>query len=430
LDISLHFLHSLVLMAKRLRLFFVALLIVAFAIFGYLNIWQFFTSRSVGTPMISYNSSVVSVLVLQNSESRNVVENSYELSVKKTRERMWELIVERLRTINDTSRQWHKHHATDHSLSTPNAFASGFESSLSSSKAVTPRPNSVQFHHASDAVRSWNSGSNHAVVLADLPSINVSSVNCTALIHGDKKELRYARRFQATHTKEKVMAMKFVQQASNCTQFVAERHYVTSPVNREEAEFRIAFSILMFKDVEQFERLLRAIYRPQNFYCIHVDNKSSSEIHTAVNMIAHCFENVFVLQRSFDVRWGTFSVLEPELACMKRLLRRSKKWKYFINLTGQEFPLKTNWQIVRILKAFNGSNNMEGTIKRFVLLKIWCDIARAMPFNLSETPNNGNVNINISVAVIINYYYYYRQQSQDHSQFHMSSRHNNLPADW
>lgn len=38
--------------------------------------------------------------------------------------------------------------------------------------------------------------------------------------------------------------------------------------------------------------------------------------------------------------------------------------RYFINLTGQEFPLKTNAEIVEILKALKGANNMDGTFKR------------------------------------------------------------------
>ena len=33
------------------------------------------------------------------------------------------------------------------------------------------------------------------------------------------------------------------------------------------------YSMLIFKSVGQVERLLRAIYRPQNIYCIHVDIK-------------------------------------------------------------------------------------------------------------------------------------------------------------
>jgi hypothetical protein len=42
---------------------------------------------------------------------------------------------------------------------------------------------------------------------------------------------------------------------------------------------------------------------------------------------------------------------------MKDLLKY-KKWKYFINLTGQDYPLKTNLDIVRILKAFKGANDV------------------------------------------------------------------------
>ena len=42
---------------------------------------------------------------------------------------------------------------------------------------------------------------------------------------------------------------------------------------REEMEFPIAFSLLVYKDTEQIYRLLRAIYRPSNYYCIHVDAK-------------------------------------------------------------------------------------------------------------------------------------------------------------
>ena len=82
----------------------------------------------------------------------------------------------------------------------------------------------------------------------------------------------------------------------------------------------------MFRDVEQTERLLRAIYRPQNVYCVHVDRKSPKVIHEAMSAIATCFDNVFVTSVSHDVQWGKFSVLEPELQCMEELWKY--KWKY------------------------------------------------------------------------------------------------------
>ncbi|XP_064612406.1 beta-1,3-galactosyl-O-glycosyl-glycoprotein beta-1,6-N-acetylglucosaminyltransferase 3-like [Liolophura sinensis] len=63
------------------------------------------------------------------------------------------------------------------------------------------------------------------------------------------------------------------------------------------------------------------------------------------------------------VHWGTFSVLDADLICMRELLRF--KWKYFINLTGQEFPLQTNKQVVQILKAYRGANGIKGSVSRF-----------------------------------------------------------------
>ncbi|XP_072041112.1 beta-1,3-galactosyl-O-glycosyl-glycoprotein beta-1,6-N-acetylglucosaminyltransferase 3-like [Amphiura filiformis] len=35
-------------------------------------------------------------------------------------------------------------------------------------------------------------------------------------------------------------------------------------------------------------------------------------------------------------------------------------WKYFFNLCGQDFPLKTNFEIVQQLEAYNGHNYIEG----------------------------------------------------------------------
>ncbi|ELU11398.1 hypothetical protein CAPTEDRAFT_83082, partial [Capitella teleta] len=187
--------------------------------------------------------------------------------------------------------------------------------------------------------------------------------SCRKLINGDKNELKSADRFQKTHTKRPIENSAYAAMTENCRAFKNERHYVTSPLNDEEAAFPLAYSLLIFKDIEQFERLLRAIYRPQNFYCVHVDQKSPRDFLKAAQGIVGCFDNVFMASKSVDVKWGEWSVLEPDLTCMKDLLRH-KSWKYFINLTGQEFPLKTNWDIVRILKVYRGANNMEGTVKR------------------------------------------------------------------
>ena len=175
----------------------------------------------------------------------------------------------------------------------------------------------------------------------------------------------------------------------DCEWYKRIRGYITSPLTLEEENFPIAYSLVVYKDLEMVERLLRMIYRPQNRYCIHVDSSSSQEYFSTVQAIAACFpDNVFMSSRRIKVRWGTFSVLTPELICMQDLWdmdknksssssrstaatgncqdgdiakRKRKKWKYFINLTGQEFPLRTNHELVKILKAYKGANNGDGT---------------------------------------------------------------------
>ncbi|TGZ75532.1 hypothetical protein CRM22_000301 [Opisthorchis felineus] len=133
-----------------------------------------------------------------------------------------------------------------------------------------------------------------------------------------------------------------------------------------EREFPLAYSILVYTDPERAVHLLAAIYRPHNFYCIHVDKKSPIGLVKLLRLCGQCFNsNVFFVpnEQRTTVRWGYFSVLEPELTCTRLLLQRSRKWKYWINLTGQEFPLRTNLELVLALKALNGANVVQATYK-------------------------------------------------------------------
>lgn len=184
-----------------------------------------------------------------------------------------------------------------------------------------------------------------------------SYVNCRSVLDGDKLEINRVRNVSKTSIKAAIKDKSYINQTSNsCDGFISNRGYLTYPLSKAEQEFPLAYSILMYKDVEQTERLLRAIYHPQNVYCIHVDRQSKDSVFKAISGITSCFENVFLSPTRFEVLWGTMSVLEPELECMRELWKRHKQWKYFINLTGQEFPLKTNYELVRMLRTYYGRN--------------------------------------------------------------------------
>ncbi|CAL8080856.1 unnamed protein product [Calicophoron daubneyi] len=138
-------------------------------------------------------------------------------------------------------------------------------------------------------------------------------------------------------------------------------------VHPEEEDFLLAFSILLHEDLSRAIRLISAIYRPHNYYCIHVDRKTPVDYLLALQNVTDCLgSNIYFVpdEQRVNVQWGTLSVLEPELICARYLLNAHKKWKYWINLTGQEFPLRTNLELVRALQAFDGINLVERIYNR------------------------------------------------------------------
>ncbi|CAH8456926.1 unnamed protein product [Heterobilharzia americana] len=134
-------------------------------------------------------------------------------------------------------------------------------------------------------------------------------------------------------------------------------------VSSEEEHFPLAFSLTVHENIRPVSRLLRLIYRPHNLYCIHVDSKSPQAFYNGVLQLAKCFgSNVMVVNRSesVNVQWGHYSLLEAFLLCAEKLIRnRQVIWKYILNVSGQELPLRTNWELVAALKAMNGSNVVE-----------------------------------------------------------------------
>lgn len=108
-----------------------------------------------------------------------------------------------------------------------------------------------------------------------------------------------------------------------------------------------------------FTRLLRYIYRPHNIYCIHVDKKAQDSVFQSVKHLTECFDNIVVIEDRVRVVYSSIRQVEAELRCFKAVKQTPVKWKYYINLTGQEFPLKTNLEIVKYLKSLNNTNDIE-----------------------------------------------------------------------
>ncbi|XP_063446915.1 beta-1,3-galactosyl-O-glycosyl-glycoprotein beta-1,6-N-acetylglucosaminyltransferase-like [Mytilus trossulus] len=191
-------------------------------------------------------------------------------------------------------------------------------------------------------------------------------VNCRKIIEGDEEEIAKANKYMKFNQPKRITEQEYINYTNNCNNFVNCFGYEAYTVMEEERKFPIAFSILTFKDIDQTERLLRSIYRPHNLYCIHIDNSSSEVFHNSLRKISNCLSNVFIVSKTEDVIYNHVSRLRADINCMADLLSKSNKWKYFINLPHQQFPLKTNLEMVKILKIYNGANDIEGITNRLL----------------------------------------------------------------
>ncbi len=184
--------------------------------------------------------------------------------------------------------------------------------------------------------------------------------DCRDLIEGEKSVATTAKSYTKSHPRKTIRDQTYIELTRNCTAFKNQRGYLTEPLSREEAYFPIAYSILFYKELQQLERLLRVIYQPQNIYCLHLDGYSSDILYIAARSLVRCFDNVFLASKREKVIYASFSRLKADINCMEAMLDKNRRWKYYINLASQDFPLKTNLEIVKILKVYNGSNDIEG----------------------------------------------------------------------
>jgi len=117
----------------------------------------------------------------------------------------------------------------------------------------------------------------------------------------------------------------------------------------------IAYLILMHRYPRQFKRLFKAIYHPDNAYVIHVDKRSGEAMQDDIQKFLSAYPNASIL-KSEKALWGGYSLVDAELRGMKALLKMNKDWSFFVNLSAQDFPLKSQAAIHAYLKPHQGKD--------------------------------------------------------------------------
>lgn len=185
-----------------------------------------------------------------------------------------------------------------------------------------------------------------------------SEIDCSAIYQLDPVEIG-----KSLEVRRKVIVdledESIVKLTADCQRYTDARGYNDITPSEEEKQFPLAYSLVVHKNMPMVERILRAIYAPNNIYCIHYDQKSSKSFIAAVNSLVKCFPNVFIASKLESVQYAHVTRLKADLNCLSDLLHSSVQWKYVINLCGQDFPLKSNYELVSELKKLKGANMLE-----------------------------------------------------------------------
>lgn len=111
---------------------------------------------------------------------------------------------------------------------------------------------------------------------------------------------------------------------------------------------RLAYSISGTKgDLNSLWRTLRAVYHPRNVYVVHLDLGSPEaereELFSRVkeDTVFAKVENVHVVAQADMVTYRGPTMVAYTLHSCAVLLKRSKDWDWFINLSPSDYPLVT-----------------------------------------------------------------------------------------
>ncbi|XP_005392323.1 PREDICTED: beta-1,3-galactosyl-O-glycosyl-glycoprotein beta-1,6-N-acetylglucosaminyltransferase 7 isoform X2 [Chinchilla lanigera] len=184
---------------------------------------------------------------------------------------------------------------------------------------------------------------------------------CSALFEGKGVAPQIAKFCKNPHRSE---ILPYLRAPGNCSRMLQGLRFITRPLSAEEGNFSLAYIITLPKEMPMFVQLLRAIYVPQNVYCLHVDEKAPKTFKTAVKTLANCFENIFISSKKHKVASAGPLRLQADINCMEDLVHSRFQWSYVINLYGEDFPIKTNKEIIHYLRSkWNNKNITPGVIQ-------------------------------------------------------------------
>ncbi|KAK9150136.1 hypothetical protein Syun_008445 [Stephania yunnanensis] len=145
---------------------------------------------------------------------------------------------------------------------------------------------------------------------------------------------------------------------------------------------RLAYLVSGSKgDLDKLWRTLRALYHPLNQYVVHLDLESPVEERVELasriekDPVFAKVGNVHMIKKANMVTYRGPTMVSNTLHACAILLKRSKEWDWFINLSASDYPLMTQDDMLFTLSRFDRNLNFVDHTSRLG----WKENQRAKP---------------------------------------------------
>ena len=115
---------------------------------------------------------------------------------------------------------------------------------------------------------------------------------------------------------------------------------------------KIAYLLLTHNNPEQLARLVNSLKETGDFY-IHIDKKSNIR---PFEQIFDGMDSVYLLKKRVNVTWAGWSLVKGYMLLLQTALESENKYDRFVLLTGQDYPLMSNGEII---KTFEDNPDIE-----------------------------------------------------------------------
>lgn len=185
---------------------------------------------------------------------------------------------------------------------------------------------------------------------------NKEHLDCKKLINGDQNYIKLQSQTRITYKDPEKLLM-------DCNSIKERNYFADKALSNEENKYPLAYARIVYKDYRFLEAELATNYHPQNFYCFAVDSKASDIFLKRIKSLAKCFPNIIIPTIRYSVdREGHFTE-NAFMSCLEELSKKQYKWEYIFTLLNYDLQIKTNQEIIKILKLLEGANDVEYEFK-------------------------------------------------------------------